>query len=134
MVITSNRTREVHDALKRRCLYHWVGYPDADREMAIIRARRPQAAEALAREVVQFVQELRQRDLFKAPGVAETLDWISALHELDCVSLDPEVINDTLGVLLKYQDDIVKMEGSEAKRVLDQIKSEIRAKAHAAAT
>ena len=89
MVITSNRTREVHDALKRRCLYHWVGYPDAEREMAIIRARRPQAAEALAREVVQFVQELRQRDLFKAPGVAETLDWISALHELDCVSLDP---------------------------------------------
>ncbi|MDP9137715.1 MAG: MoxR family ATPase [Pseudomonadota bacterium] len=127
VVITSNRTREVHDALKRRCLYHWVGYPDADREMAIIRARRPQASEALAREVVQFVQELRQRNLFKAPGVAETLDWISALHELDCVSLDPAVINDTLGVLLKYQDDIVKMEGSEAKRLLDQIKSEIRA-------
>jgi MoxR-like ATPase len=108
-----------------------VGYPDADREMAIIRARRPQAAETLAGEVVQFVQELRQRDLFKAPGVAETLDWISALHELDCVSLDPEVINDTLGVLLKYQDDIVKLEGSEAKRILDRIKSEIRTQAPA---
>jgi MoxR-like ATPase len=131
VVITSNRTREVHDALKRRCLYHWVGYPDADREMAIIRARRPKAAEALAREVVGFVQELRKRDLFKAPGVAETLDWISALHELDCVSLDPEVINDTLGVLLKYQDDIAKMAGSEAKRILDQIQAEIRSQARA---
>jgi MoxR-like ATPase len=131
VVITSNRTREVHDALKRRCLYHWVGYPDADREMAIIKARRPQAGEALAREVVQFVQQLRGRDLFKAPGVAETLDWISALHELDCVSLDPQVINDTLGVLLKYQDDIAKMEGSEAKRILDQIKAEIRPQAPA---
>ncbi len=130
VVITSNRTREVHDALKRRCLYHWVGYPDAERERAIIRARRPGAGEALAREVVQFVQELRQRDLFKAPGVAETLDWISALHELDCVSLDPQVVNDTLGVLLKYQDDIVKIEGSEAKRLLDQIKSEIRIQAN----
>ncbi|MBL8908508.1 MAG: MoxR family ATPase [Rhizobiales bacterium] len=130
VVITSNRTREVHDALKRRCLYHWVGYPDAAREIAIIRAKRPQASAALAREVVAFVQSLRGGDLYKAPGVAETLDWVSALHELDAVSLDPQTVNDTLGVLLKYQDDIVRMEGSEAKRILDQIKAEIRAAAH----
>jgi MoxR-like ATPase len=125
VVITSNRTREVHDALKRRCLYHWVGYPDAEREIAIIRARRPEAPAALAREVVSFVQALRQGELYKSPGVAETLDWVSALHELDAVSLDPQTVNDTLGVLLKYQDDIVRMEGSEAKRILDQIKAEI---------
>jgi MoxR-like ATPase len=131
VVITSNRTREVHDALKRRCLYHWVGYPSAEREMAIIRARRPEASAALAREVVGFVQALRGGDLYKAPGVAETLDWVSALHELDSVSLDPQTVNDTLGVLLKYQDDIIRMEGSEAKRILDQIKAEIRAAAHA---
>ena len=129
VVITSNRTREVHDALKRRCLYHWVGYPDAEREIAIIRARRPEAPAALAREVVSFVQTLRQGELYKAPGVAETLDWVSALHELDAVSLDPQTVNDTLGVLLKYQDDIVRMEGSEAKRILDQIKAEIAAMA-----
>ncbi len=127
VVITSNRTREVHDALKRRCLYHWVGYPDAAREIAIIRARRPEAPAALAREVVSFVQALRGGDLYKSPGVAETLDWVSALHELDAVSLDPQTVNDTLGVLLKYQDDIVRMEGSEAKRILDQIKTEIAA-------
>lgn len=131
VVITSNRTREVHDALKRRCLYHWVGYPSAEREVAIIKARRPEASAALAREVVAFVQALRGGDLYKAPGVAETLDWVSALHELDSVSLDPQTVNDTLGVLLKYQDDIVRMEGSEAKRILDQIKAEIRASAHA---
>src|SRR5690349_13257924 len=125
VVITSNRTREVHDALKRRCLYHWVGYPDAEREIAIIKARRPEAPAALAREVVSFVQALRKGELYKAPGVAETLDWVSALHELDAVSLDPQTVNDTLGVLLKYQDDIVRMEGSEAKRILDQIKAEI---------
>jgi MoxR-like ATPase len=130
VVITSNRTREVHDALKRRCLYHWVGYPSAEREIAIIKARRPEASAALAREVVAFVQALRGGDLYKSPGVAETLDWISALHELDSVSLDPQTVNDTLGVLLKYQDDIVRMEGSEAKRILDQIKAEIRAAAH----
>jgi MoxR-like ATPase len=125
VIITSNRTREVHDALKRRCLYHWVGYPDAMREIAIIKARRPDAPAALAREVVSFVQALRQGELYKSPGVAETLDWVSALHELDAVSLDPQTVNDTLGVLLKYQDDIVRMEGSEAKRILDQIKAEI---------
>ncbi len=125
VVITSNRTREVHDALKRRCLYHWVGYPDAERELRIIRARRPEAAEQLSREVVAFVQALRREDLFKAPGVAETLDWVSALHELDAVVLDPQTINDTLGVLLKYQDDIARLEGSEAKRLLDQVKREL---------
>jgi MoxR-like ATPase len=130
VVITSNRTREVHDALKRRCLYHWVGYPDAAREMQIIKAKRPGAPAALAQEVVLFVQALRGGELFKAPGVAETLDWVSALHELDSVTLDPQTVNDTLGVLLKYQDDIVRMEGSEAKRILDQIKDEIRTLSH----
>ncbi len=126
VVITSNRTREVHDALKRRCLYHWVGYPDAKRELEIVMAKRPEASAALAKEVVAFEQALRGGELFKAPGVAETLDWVSALHELDSVTLDPRTVNDTLGVLLKYQDDIVRMEGSEAKRILDQIKDEIR--------
>jgi MoxR-like ATPase len=131
VIITSNRTREVHDALKRRCLYHWLGYPDVERELQILRARKPEASDTLAKEVVHFVHALRNQDLYKAPGVAETLDWVSALHELDSVSLDPQIINDTLGVLLKYQDDIVKMEGSEAKRLLEQIRSEIRAQAHA---
>lgn len=126
VIITSNRTREVHDALKRRCLYHWVGYPDARREVTIIRAKRPRASAQLAKEVVGFVQALRKGDLYKAPGVAETLDWVSALHELDCVTLDPQTVNDTLGVLLKYQDDISRMEGSEAKRILDQVREEIR--------
>jgi MoxR-like ATPase len=130
VVITSNRTREVHDALKRRCLYHWVGYPDAAREEAIIRAKRPQAPAALAKEVVAFVQALRGGDIYKAPGVAETLDWVTALHELDCVTLDPQTVNDTLGVLLKYQDDISRMEGSEAKRILMQVKEELRAMGH----
>jgi len=130
VIITSNRTREVHDALKRRCLYHWVGYPDAGRELEIVKARRPQASEALAKEVVLFVQALRGGDLYKAPGVAETLDWVTALHELDSLSLDPQTVNDTLGVLLKYQDDISRMQGTEAKRILDQIKDEIRAMSH----
>jgi MoxR-like ATPase len=126
VIITSNRTREVHDALKRRCLYHWVGYPDAKRELEIVKARRPQASEALAKEVVLFVQALRGGDLYKSPGVAETLDWVSALNELDSLTLDPSTVNDTLGVLLKYQDDISRMQGTEAKRILDQIKDEIR--------
>jgi MoxR-like ATPase len=126
VIVTSNRTREVHDALKRRCLYHWVGYPDAAREVAIIKAKRPKASDALAKEVVAFVQALRAGDIYKAPGVAETLDWVTALHELDCVSLDPQMVNDTLGVLLKYQDDISRMEGSEAKRILNQVKEELR--------
>jgi MoxR-like ATPase len=125
VIITSNRTREVHDALKRRCLYHWVGYPDAARELAIITARRPEAAEALAREVVAFAQGLRTMDLFKAPGVAETLDWVSALTELDAVALDPELVTNTLGVLLKYQDDIARVEGSETARLIRQIKAEV---------
>jgi MoxR-like ATPase len=125
VVITSNRTREVHDALKRRCLYHWVGYPDAARELAIVRARRPDAAQALAREVVAFAQSLRGMDLFKAPGVAETLDWVSALTELDAVALDPETVSNTLGVLLKYQDDIARLEGSETVRLVNQIKAEV---------
>ncbi len=127
VIITSNRTREVHDALKRRCLYHWVGYPSAERELEIVKIRQPDVSDRLAREVVSFVHALRQSDLFKLPGVAETIDWVSALHELDAISLDPQTVNDTLGVLLKYQDDIAKMEGSEAKRMLDQIKSEIAA-------
>jgi MoxR-like ATPase len=124
VIITSNRTREVHDALKRRCLYHWVGYPDAARELAIVTARRPEAAQALAREVVAFAQGLRTMDLFKAPGVAETLDWVSALTELDAVALDPELVTNTLGVLLKYQDDIARVEGSETARLVKQIKAE----------
>ena len=126
VILTSNRTREIHDALKRRCLYHWVDYPDAARELTIINARRPMAGEKLSREVVGFVQEMRKADLFKAPGVAETLDWVSALHELDRLDLDPQVVNDTLGVLLKYQDDIAKMHGSNAKRILDKVQEELR--------
>ncbi len=127
VVITSNRTREVHDALKRRCLYHWVGYPDAERELAIIKARKPEVGEELSRQVVAYVQALRGEDLFKRPGVAETIDWVSALNELDTITLDPQTVNDTLGVLLKYQDDIARMEGSESKRLLDQIQSELAA-------
>lgn len=130
VIITSNRTREVHDALKRRCLYHWVGYPDAKRELEIVKARRPAASDTLAKEVVLFVQSLRGGDLYKSPGVAETLDWVTALHELDAMSLDPQTVNDTLGVLLKYQDDISRMQGTEAKRILDQIKDEIRTTVH----
>jgi MoxR-like ATPase len=126
VVITSNRTREIHDALKRRCLYHWVDYPDAARELAILRARAPQAPARLSQEIVGFVQALRKEDLFKSPGVAETLDWASALVELDAVALDPALVSDTLGVLLKYQDDIQKMQGSKAKDVLDRVRAETR--------
>jgi MoxR-like ATPase len=126
VIITSNRTREVHDALKRRCLYHWVGYPTAERELDIIKRKKPDVGDQLAQEIVGFVQALRGQDLFKSPGVAETLDWVSALNELDALALDPSMVNDTLGVLLKYQDDIARMEGSEAKRLVDQIQSEIR--------
>jgi MoxR-like ATPase len=127
VVITSNRTREVHDALKRRCLYHWVGYPNAERELAIVNAKVPGIADRLSREVVHFVQALRKEDLFKAPGVAETLDWASALSELDVVALDPATVSDTLGVLLKYQDDIARLEGTKAKELLDQVRAELRA-------
>jgi MoxR-like ATPase len=127
VVITSNRTREIHDALKRRCLYHWVGYPSAERELAIVRAKVPGIAAKLSEQVVGFVQALRKEDLFKSPGVAETLDWATALTELDVVALDPATVSDTLGVLLKYQDDIARMEGSKVKEMLDEVRSELRA-------
>ena len=125
VVITSNRTREIHDALKRRCFYHWVDYPSANRELEIIRIKAPAASETLSAEVVGFVQQLRGMDLFKQPGVAETIDWAHALTQLDCMALDPEMVNDTLGTLLKYQDDIAKIEGSEASRILKEVKIEI---------
>jgi MoxR-like ATPase len=128
VVITSNRTREIHDALKRRCLYHWVDYPDAKRELAILRAKAPNAPAKLSQQIVAFVQRIRQEDLFKSPGVAETLDWATALVELDAVALDPAMVSDTLGVLLKYQDDIQKMQGSRMKEILDQVKAEAREK------
>jgi MoxR-like ATPase len=128
VVITSNRTREIHDALKRRCFYFWVDYPNAERELEILRIKAPGAAESLSREVVGFVQKLRaMKDLFKLPGVAETIDWAHALTQLDLLALSPEAINDTLGVLLKYQDDIAKIQGSEAERLLRQVKQELAA-------
>jgi MoxR-like ATPase len=126
VVITSNRTREIHDALKRRCLYHWLGYPDLARETAIVRAKAPHAAERLTAELVAFVQRLRKQDLFKSPGVAETLDWAAALTELDAVALDPAQVSDTLGVLLKYQDDIAKIEGGRAQTLIDETRAELR--------
>jgi len=125
VIVTSNRTREVHDALKRRCLYHWVDYPDAARERQILQARAPEAQETLSREVVAFVQRLRAEDLFKKPGVAETIDWAKCLLALDVIQLSPEVIADTLGAILKYQDDIQKLQGSEAKRILDEVKRDL---------
>lgn len=123
VILTSNRTREVHDALKRRCLYHWVDYPDFPRELEILHARAPGASEALSREIVAFVQALRTEDLFKKPGVAETIDWANCLLALDVIALSPEVIADTLGAILKYQDDIARLHGSEAKRILDQARA-----------
>ncbi len=123
VIVTSNRTREVHDALKRRCLYHWVDYPDFEREIEILQARAPEAAETLSREVVAFVQALRTEDLFKKPGVAETIDWAKCLLALDVINLSPEVISDTLGAILKYQDDIQQLQGSGAKRILDEVKA-----------
>ncbi|MGP9820522.1 AAA family ATPase [Salinarimonas sp. NSM] len=126
VILTSNRTREIHDALKRRCLYHWVDYPNAERELAILRAKAPRAPARLSAEIVAFVQAIRKEELFKVPGVAETLDWASALVELDAVALDPHLVSDTLGVLLKYQDDIQKMQGSKAKEVLDRVRAEAR--------
>ena len=125
VILTSNRTREVHDALKRRCLYHWVDYPTAEREQQILTARCPEAQEALSREIVAFVQKLRTEDLFKKPGVAETIDWAKGLLALDVISLTPEVIADTLGAILKYQDDIQKLQGSAAKRLLDDIRKDL---------
>jgi len=121
VVMTSNRTREIHDAVKRRCLYHWVGFPDAAREAAILARRVPGAPQALAAQIVDFVQRLRETELYKLPGIAETIEWTRALMELDAVVLDPQTINDTLGVLLKYQDDIGKVQGSETARILEQV-------------
>jgi len=123
VVITSNRTREIHDAVKRRCLYHWVDYPDAARELDILRRKAPKAAENLSREIVTFVQRLRTVDLFKLPGVAETIDWANALVALDKIALDPQTVNDTLGVLLKYQDDIERIAGQEAERLTAEAKA-----------
>ena len=124
VVLTSNRTREIHDAVKRRCLYHWVGFPDAKREAEILARRVPNAPQNLAAEIVAFVQKLRATPLYKLPGIAETIEWTRALMELDALVLDPETVNHTLGVLLKYQDDIAKVQGSEAARLLTQIRNE----------
>ena len=121
VILTSNRTREIHDAVKRRCLYHWVDFPDAKREKAIVEKRVPGAPQKLSAEIVAFVQKLRALELYKLPGIAETIDWTRALMELDALVLDPETVNNTLGVLLKYQDDIAKVQGSEAARLLEQI-------------
>ncbi|MBZ9746881.1 MoxR family ATPase [Mesorhizobium sp. CO1-1-7] len=127
VIITTNRTREIHDALKRRCLYHWVDYPSAERELEIVRRKVPRANQRLSAEVVSFIQKLRQIELFKVPGVAETIDWAGALTELDKVALDPETVSDTIGVLLKYQDDIARIGAGEGRRILDEVKAELAA-------
>ena len=129
VIITSNRTREIHDALKRRCFYYWIDYPDAARELEILRIKAPGAPKVLTEQVVAFVQELRRTDLFKLPGVSETIDWADALTQLDKVALDPEAIDNTLGILLKYQDDIAKIQGSEAARILDEVRKGAKAPA-----
>ena len=125
VIITSNRTREIHDALKRRCLYHWLDYPDAEREMQILKAKVPGAGERLSAEIVSYVQKLRQQELFKNPGVAETLDWATALIELDKLALDPQSVSDTVGVLLKYQDDIAQISSSTGAKILSEVKAEL---------
>ena len=127
VIITSNRTREIHDALKRRCYYHWIDYPDAARELEILSVKAPEVSSALSQQIVGFVQALRETDLFKLPGIAETIDWAHALIQLNCLALDPETINNTLGALLKYQDDIAKIQGSEASRILNEVKAELAA-------
>jgi MoxR-like ATPase len=127
VIITTNRTREVHDALKRRCLYHWVDYPDAAQELEIIRRKVPGCNAALSAQIVAYVQKLRALDLFKNPGVAETIDWATALTELDRLALDPETISDTIGTLLKYQDDIARIQGSDGAKVLEDIRGELQA-------
>ncbi|MGC4025681.1 MAG: MoxR family ATPase [Mesorhizobium sp.] len=129
VIITTNRTREIHDALKRRCLYHWVDYPDAQHELEIVRRKVPDANRRLSAEVVAFIQKLREIELFKVPGVAETIDWAGALTELDKVALDPETVSDTIGVLLKYQDDIARIEQGEGRRILKEVKAELSAAA-----
>jgi MoxR-like ATPase len=123
VIITSNRTREIRDALKRRCLYHWVEFPDARRELDIVRRRAPTASETLSKQVVEFVQRIRQVDLFKRPGVAETIDWVNALSTLNVLSLDPDAVRDTLGVLLKYQEDVGKVLDGEAARILEELRA-----------
>ena len=123
VVVTSNRTREVHDALKRRCLYHWIDYPSFDTELAIVKAKVPGAAAELARQVTSFVQELRRAELYKLPGVAETLDWTAALVALDRRTLDPSVVEETLGVVLKYEDDLRKVRGGMAVGILDRVQA-----------
>jgi MoxR-like ATPase len=125
VVLTSNRTREIHDALKRRCFYYWVDYPDAVRELEILAVKAPNTPSVLSAQIVSFVQKLRERDLFKAPGVAETIDWAHALTQLDCMSLDPDIISDTVGALLKYQDDIERIRGSEASKILEDVRAEL---------
>ncbi|MBV2186926.1 MAG: MoxR family ATPase [Rhizobium sp.] len=127
VIVTSNRTREVHDALKRRCLYHWVDYPKAAEELAIIRRKVPGCNEQLSRQIVAYVQKIRTIDLFKNPGIAETIDWATALTELDRLALDPETIADTLGTLLKYQEDIARIQGGEGHKVLSEVKAELLA-------
>ncbi len=127
VIITSNRTREIHDALKRRCYYHWIDYPDAARELEILSVKAPEVSSTLSQQIVGFVQALRETDLFKLPGIAETIDWAHALVQLNCLALDPETINNTLGALLKYQDDIAKIQGSEASRILTEVKAELAA-------
>ncbi|EQD42115.1 ATPase, AAA family, partial [mine drainage metagenome] len=121
VIITSNRTREVHDAVKRRCIYHWVDYPDAERELEILRRHVPQARAALSRQVVAFVQQLRTLDLYKLPGLSETIEWGRALIALDAQALDPQTLDDTLGLLLKYQDDIARVRGTQARRLLETV-------------
>jgi len=128
VIVTSNRTREIHDAIKRRCFYYWVDYPDAKRELEILDVKVPDADKDLSRQIVAFVQRLRSMDLFKLPGVAETIDWTNALVQLDKIDLDPETVNDTLGTLLKYQDDIEKVKGSEAANLLEQVKADLAAR------
>ena len=128
VIITSNRTREIHDAIKRRCFYYWVDYPDAQREIEILSVKVPEAEAELSQQIVAFVQRLRSMDLFKLPGVAETIDWTNALVQLDKIDLDPQTVNDTLGTLLKYQDDIEKIKGSEAANLLNQVKADLAAR------
>jgi len=123
VIITSNRTREIHDALKRRCLYYWIDYPTFDKEFEIVRTKVPQASEKLSRQVTGFIQELRRADLYKVPGVAETIDWTTALVALDQKALDQSIIEETLGVILKYQDDVEKIRGENAKAILDRVKA-----------
>ena len=127
VIITSNRTREIHDALKRRCFYHWVDFPTAARELQILALKAPDANEDLSRQIVTFVHRLRAMDLFKQPGVAETIDWANALMQLNAIALDADTVSNTLGVLLKYQDDIHKLQGGEAKRILDEVRQELAA-------